>query len=183
MLEKIQNQNPISYEYALIMSPPGLFLEFGVGNGTSIKHLSSLTTNKIYGFDSFTGLPEDWTDGHNKGHFACDLPTDMPSNVELVVGLFNDSLPKFLKTHTDQVGFVHIDCDLYSSTKTVLDLLNDRLLNNTIIIFDEFYGYAGWEKHEYLAFNEFLKTYNWHYEYLGGIEPHPFFRKCFRIFR
>ena len=183
MLEKIQNLNPITYEYALDIAPAGLFLEFGVGNGTSTKHLASLTSNKIYGFDSFDGLPEDWTAKHSKGHFACAVPTDMPSNVELVVGLFNESLPKFLTTHRDPVGFVHIDCDLYSGTKTVLDLLNDRLLNNTIIIFDEFYGYTGWEKHEYLAFNEFLQTYNWQYKYLGGVEPHPFFRKCFKIFR
>ena len=39
----------------------GLFLEFGVYKGTSINFISSLIPDKkIYGFDSFGGLPEEW---------------------------------------------------------------------------------------------------------------------------
>jgi hypothetical protein len=39
----------------------GLYLEFGVLNGDSINHIADvIAPHLIYGFDSFTGLPEEW---------------------------------------------------------------------------------------------------------------------------
>ena len=38
----------------------GHILEFGVGEGRSLRLLKALTDKTIYGFDSFDGLPEDW---------------------------------------------------------------------------------------------------------------------------
>ena len=177
MYEKIINLPAINLEELIGQCSNGLFLEFGVGIGTSIKTLAELTPNVIYGFDTFEGLPEDWNEKHPKGAFACDIPQDLPSNVKLVIGLFEDTLD------SENVSFVHIDCDLYSSTKTLLTKLERRFTDNTIILFDEFVGYEGWEDHEYKAFNEFLTEFNWQYECLGGLNPHSSFRKAFRIFR
>jgi hypothetical protein len=107
----------------------GLILEFGVATGATISYLANcvaLGGRTIYGFDSFMGLPEKWAD-YAVGHFACDPPS-VPSNVELVIGLFADTLPAFLATHAGKAALIHIDCDLYASTYQVLYFLNERIV-------------------------------------------------------
>jgi predicted O-methyltransferase YrrM len=135
----------------------GLILEFGVATGTTIRLLAKLFhPRRVYGFDSFEGLPEDW--GHYRaGHFAC-APPDVPSNVDLVAGLFAETLPDFLAAHPGRAALVHIDCDLYSSTRTVLDLLSPRIVPGTVIVLDEYWIM---EDHERRAFDEFVvnRTY------------------------
>jgi hypothetical protein len=61
---------------------------------------------------------------------------------------------------------VNVDCDIYSSTKTVLDLLAPRMQVGTVIIFDEYIGNAHWREDEFKAFQEAVATYGWKYEYL-----------------
>jgi hypothetical protein len=130
----------------------GLILEFGVATGGTIRHLAKLFPSRtIYGFDSFDGLPEAWGD-YRAGHFACAVP-DVPSNVDLVVGLFAETLPAFLASHPGRAALVHLDCDLYSSTRTVLDLLSPRIVSGTVIVLDEYWIV---EQHERRAFDEFI---------------------------
>jgi hypothetical protein len=62
---------------------------------------------------------------------------------------------------------MHIDCDLYQSTKTIFSLLADYIKAGTIIHFDEYYNYSGWEMHEHKAFEEFIKQQNLKYEYIA----------------
>jgi hypothetical protein len=140
----------------------GLNLEFGVATGISINALSNLTNSKWYGFDSFKGLPEAWHDQH-VGGFACAVPSCGP-NVELVIGLFQDTLDKFLEDHEGVISILHIDCDIYSSTKFIFDRLKDRIIPGTVVIFDELKGYNGWEEHEHKAFMEFLDETQLSYE-------------------
>jgi hypothetical protein len=64
------------------------------------------------------------------------------------------------------VALINIDCDIYSSTKTVLDLLSPRIKKGTIIIFDEYIGNLHWEEDEHKAFMESVSKYQWKYEYL-----------------
>jgi len=119
---------------------PGLFLEFGVWKGDSLKYLASVKPNqRFYGFDCFTGLPEWWSDFYPKGHMMLDAPPYVPGDVILVEGLFQDTLEQFLEEHPEKVSFLHLDADLYSSTKYVLFTLadHDRLQPGTIIEFDE----------------------------------------------
>ncbi len=71
-------------------------------------------------------------------------------------GLFEDTLPAFLADNDEPIAFVHVDCDLYSSTKTVLDLTADRLAPEAVLVFDEFFNYPGWQQHEYRAWTEFI---------------------------
>jgi predicted O-methyltransferase YrrM len=145
----------------------GLALEFGVFSGRSINRMAQGRQGTVYGFDSFEGLPEEWRDGYDKGAFARqDLPEVLP-NVELVVGWFDRTLPKFLDEHPGPVSIVHIDCDLYSSTQTVLTQLRERLVPGTIILFDEYFNYPGWEMHEFKAFKEFVESTGLQYEYIG----------------
>jgi hypothetical protein len=127
----------------------------------------------FYGFDSFEGLPEAWS-LYEAGEF--DLggeQPEMPENVTLVRGWFNDSLPTFLEEHPEPIAFVHIDCDLYTSTKTVLDLLAARLVPGSQIVLDDFMYMPGWQREEHLAFFEFVAAHNWDFEYTGYSSDFP----------
>lgn len=145
----------------------GLFLEFGVFEGITINFISSSTEKTVYGFDSFEGLPEGWRDGFEKGSFKIEDIPKVNKNVKLVKGWFEDSLPSFIKEHPEKCSFIHIDCDLYSSTKTIFDNLHNKVQKGTILIFDEFFNYPGWKEGEYKAFMEFIEFYNVKFEYIG----------------
>jgi hypothetical protein len=152
----------------------GLFLEFGVFKGDSIMKIADRMaargiSQKIYGFDSFRGLPEDWLDDNFflKGVFDLGgqspvLPRSYDGRIEIVNGLFDDTLPDFLDKHLDDVSFLHIDSDLYSSAKTIFLCLGDRIVDGTIVLFDELIGYHAdsyvVKNGEFLAFKEFLES-------------------------
>jgi hypothetical protein len=156
-------------DYALSQATaPGLVLEFGVAGGASLRFLSSRTQDAVYGFDSFQGLPETWQSGLEAGTFArSGAPTDLPPNAQLVIGMFGETLPRFCEQHTDSVRFAHIDCDLYSSTRTVFDALGDRFVSGTVLVFDEYLNYPGWREHEHRAFTELVERTGKGFEYIG----------------
>lgn len=159
----------------------GSVLEFGVHSGQTINIIANCFVNDtIYGFDSFEGLPEDWNvslnekyNKHKKGYFAVDELPEVRDNVQLVKGFFDKSLPEWLANNTiNQIKFLHIDSDLYSSAKTVFDNLNSYIVAGTIIVFDEFYPwgrkrYETWEEHEYKALKEWIETYNRSFEVIS----------------
>jgi hypothetical protein len=148
----------------------GHYLEFGVFTGGTISYIARrIGTRTIHGFDSFEGLPEAWS-GFNLGGKAFDVKGRLPrvpNNVRLHQGFFDASLPEWLNDNPGPVAFIHIDCDLYSSTKTVLELLAPRLANGTVILFDEYFNYPGWEQHEFKAFQEFVGEHKIKYTYLA----------------
>jgi hypothetical protein len=148
----------------------GHYLEFGVFTGGTIRYMARHVGNRtIHGFDSFEGLPEPWS-GFSLGGKSFDVKGRLPrvpGNVTLHRGYFDQSLPQWLNDHPGPVAFVHIDCDLYSSTKTILDLLASRLVNGTVILFDEYFNYPGWEQHEFKAFQEFVAARGVKYDYLA----------------
>jgi hypothetical protein len=148
----------------------GHYLEFGVFTGGTIRFMASrLGTRTIHGFDSFEGLPEAWS-GFNLGGKSFDvggrLPR-VPKNVFLHPGYFDKTLPKWLDDHPGAIAFMHIDCDIYSSTKTIFDLAAPRLVPGTVILFDEYLNYPNWEQHEFKAFQEFVTDQSVKYSYLG----------------
>ena len=55
------------------------------------------------------------------------------SNVRLYRGWFEDTLPAFCEQHPGPIAFLHLDADLYSSTRTVFDLLGDGIVPGTVI--------------------------------------------------
>jgi Macrocin-O-methyltransferase (TylF) len=148
---------------------PGLKLEFGVWSGSTINRLAQHFSDNIFGFDSFEGLPEDWRPGFEKGRFATtNLPT-VRNNVKLVIGWFDKTLPNFIEQNSERVALLHIDCDLYSSTKTVFDCLGDKIDKGTILIFDEYFNYPGWESGEHKAFQEYITSKQIKYKYIGYV--------------
>jgi len=150
-------------------APGGLIAEFGVWTGTSIGFFASLTSETVYGFDSFEGLREDWKGWENpKGAFSLhgELP-QVPANVKLLKGWFDDTLPPFLREHPEPFSFVHIDCDTYEATANVLNLAGDRFQKGTVVVFDEYFGYRGWRMGEFKAWQEFVSARGLPYEYLA----------------
>ncbi|MBM17716.1 MAG: hypothetical protein CL947_01450 [Epsilonproteobacteria bacterium] len=152
----------------------GKYLEMGVFAGRTINHIASKVPNvTIHGFDSFEGLPENWTRDDTtmfcKGFFAMNNFPSVALNVKLYKGWFIDSLPIFKKDILQEqpIAFLHIDCDLYSSTKTVFDILGNNIVNGTVIVFDELYRYPGFEHHEIKALYEFLKYKKYQVKYLA----------------
>ena len=146
----------------------GLIMEFGVYKADTLNFISKLFEQKqVYGFDSFQGLPEFWRDGFDSRSFTITTLPKVNNNVSLIEGWFDKTIPQFLKSIGEgEIMFLHIDCDLYSSTKTIFNLLKGRIVVGTVIVFDEYFNYDGWEKGEYLAFQEYVKENQIKYEYL-----------------
>jgi predicted O-methyltransferase YrrM len=149
------------------VSDDRLICEFGVFKGESINHVAGLTQKTLYGFDSFKGLAEEWGDTWKKGDFVVRKLPQVRRNVTLVQGWFNETLPPFLREHSGKVGFLHIDCDLYSSCKTIFELMESRLVPGTVIVFDEYFNYPQWEDGEFKAFQEFLAKTKLSCEFIG----------------
>jgi hypothetical protein len=160
---------------------PGDIAEFGVAAGISLisffrilKNLEEGNTRKFYGFDSFEGLPElsekdvvkdeaTASEEMKKGGYAHKdaYPellsfAEKNSSVKLLKGWFNESVPKFFSENPEtRLAFIHMDADLYDSTKTALENSWNRLVPGGIILFDELHhpSFPG----ETLAFEEFFK--------------------------
>lgn len=142
------------------------YLEFGVFKGAGIN-LFSKFVKKIYGFDGFEGLKEDWKGFRNqKG--VCNLDGTIPkvnNNVVIIKGWVQDTLIPFLKEHSPAINFIHIDLDTYESSKFVLENVKPYMNNECIILFDELYNYPGWEVGEFKALKEVFDENE--YEYLA----------------
>jgi predicted O-methyltransferase YrrM len=163
-------------EYALSQTQvPGHYLEFGVYTGGTTRFLARQIRKgrkgdgRIHGFDSFEGLPQAWS-GFNLGPAAFStggkLPR-VPANVVLHKGWFSETIPKWCGEVAGPVAFIHVDCDLYSSTVDVLEALRERMQPGTVIVFDEYFNYPNWEQHEFKAWREFVARHRVAYEYLA----------------
>jgi hypothetical protein len=156
--------------FCLTEVPPGAVLEFGVAGGHSITRIAEAMPGRaVHGFDSFTGLPEHWS-GHLTLRGAFDqggrLPK-VPANVTLHKGWFDATLPAWKTAHPDRMGFLHVDCDIYSSAHYVLFNLADRFQIGTVIRFDEYFNYPNWRRHEFRAWQEAVAEFGLTYDYIG----------------
>ena len=146
------------------------YFEFGVAEGVAFKWWVNQIKNpncKFYGFDVFTGLPEDFgvmkkSDYDTKG----STPQIDDKRVQFISGMFQDSLPIFLKSYnSSKRKVIHMDADLYTSTLYVLTSLYPILKKDDIIIFDEF----GVPTHEFKAFTEIVNSYKLKFRIIGAI--------------
>jgi len=156
--------------YALDQAPrAGLVCEFGVAGGKTLRRIAAQVAGPVHGFDSFEGLPEDWagTD-QRRGSFSQKgkLPK-VPANVRFHVGWFDATIPRFLETTSGDVAFLHMDADIYSSTKMALDLMAPRIKPGAVLVFDEYLNYPAWAEHEHRALGEFLAETGLSCRYIG----------------
>ncbi|MBI4383916.1 MAG: macrocin O-methyltransferase [Nitrospinae bacterium] len=155
---------------SLLANVPIDYIEFGVYQGESLRKWRSINRrpeSRFWGFDSFEGLPEDWGAHASEGTFDVNgiVPRIEDSRVNLVKGLFQETLPDFLcsfKRNNRMV--IHLDADLYSSTLYVLIHMDRAIVPGSILIFDEF----GAIDHEFAALREFARVCNRKWKLLGG---------------
>lgn len=154
------------------------WIELGVATGNSIRLFSSIAKKldldpKISGFDSFEGMPEDWHGRVKKGDLNHPMPNFKNKNIRLYKGWFETSLPKFVDNElNEQIGFLHVDSDLYSSAKTAFENFKGYIRSGTVILFDEYWNYAEYSEHEFKAFREFIQENNLEFEYIGYHRHH-----------
>lgn len=141
------------------------------------KAFSEIKKNEIrfFAFDSFDGLPElEGVDANaarfSKGRYDCsedELRAILKSHgvdndkVTLVPGFYEDSLKQAVKDEhgLTAAAIVMIDCDLYSSTKSVLEFITSLVVNGTVLIFDDWLNYQGDPgRGEQLACSEWLEA-------------------------
>jgi hypothetical protein len=135
----------------------GLAVEFGVYRGETLRLIAGDAgrPRDVVGFDSFDGLPEDWGALLPQGHFRTAVPdVSVTPNVRLEVGRIEDTLPRFLARQPADLAFVHVDCDLYGTTRFVLEHVLPRMPRGAVVVFDEYYGYPSYAEHEYRAWQE-----------------------------
>lgn len=149
----------------------GLYAELGVAGGDGCRLFGDALKPHgltITGFDSFEGLEENWTgmqSGREAGAFTQGgtLPK-VPSNVTLVKGWVQDTLPGYLKDNGGKpFSFLHMDMDTYTPTAYAMGATKKLLRKGTVILFDELYGYPGWRHHEYKALMETLDEADYRY--------------------
>lgn len=152
----------------------GMVAEFGVATARTANHIARLLPHRIvHGFDSFEGLPEDWTSRMPQGFFKRDAAPPVRNNVELHVGWFDKTLPKFMPIYGHvPLQLLHIDSDLYNSAVTILNTLRANIVPGTVIIFDEYINYPGWELDEFRAWQEHCAKYGVRYEYIARVSRH-----------
>ncbi len=153
------------------------WIELGVMTGNSARQIAAFATKQnltmtLHGFDSFEGLPEDWHARAKQGAFAIRQPSFSEPNIKVHVGLFDTTLPIFAAELESQLGFIHVDSDLYSSAKTAFDILGAYIKPGTVILFDEYWNYPEFRDHEIKAFEEFITANNLDFEYIGYYKDH-----------
>ncbi|NTW50206.1 MAG: macrocin O-methyltransferase [Chlorobiales bacterium] len=155
------------------LNAPVSYLEFGVASGNSIKwwvEHNADPNSRFVGFDTFTGLPEDWSGGFREGAFSTGgkMPLINDSRCCFQKGLFQETLPAFLSTYQpppERKQIIHLDADLYSSTLYVLTSLAGILKAGDVLIFDEF----NVPLHEFRAFHDFVAAYRIEYKVIGAV--------------
>lgn len=119
----------------------GQMAEVGVFRGGSAKIISKSCTHKLlHLFDTFTGHPFDdvFHNGFKKGVFNCFINETkvflQDCKVEYHVGIF----PNTTKNLNCKFSFVHLDGDLYQTTMSAIEYFYPRLVNNGIMVFDDY---------------------------------------------
>ena len=125
----------------------------------NFQQISIKKSMRYFAFDSFKGLPEIKTSDtehsrFHKGRFESSknfFLTNCKNNYVntkktiTIEGFYENSLTNAMrKEHQlNAASIIMIDCDLYSSTKSVLNFITPLLRNGTVLIFDDWFAYKG----------------------------------------
>lgn len=172
-----QNVNQVSGDY----------VEFGSwgANTLNLAYAAMQRTGRVrpmWAFDSFLGLPpaqdeRDLHPGWHEGgagqggverfHEACAAHGIPPTAYTAVAGYYEDSLPP-LGTDAPPVDIAvaYIDCNMYTSTVSVLRFLAPRLKHGMVIAFDDYFCWSPDNvSAERSAFYEFTRAMpQWNFE-------------------
>ncbi len=155
----------------------GIWAEFGVGSGKSASWIlnSMMSGEEFWLFDSWEGLPEDWQIREGltvkKGELKKAQPNFRDPRVRYVKGWFDDTVEQTVAHWRQGISFVHVDCDLASSTKTVLEAIQPLIFPGTVFVFDELHGFDEWLRGEWQAFTRWRKTNKIVFDWIAREEP------------
>jgi hypothetical protein len=109
-------------------------------------------------------------------HFNASIPDIKDPRCTFEVGLFQDSLPRFVKKN-DLSGrlILNLDADMFTSTLFVLTTLAPYLKPGDIVFFDEF----SCPLDVFRAFEEFVRSFRIKYEVAAAVCGYP--RVCMKI--
>jgi len=167
----------------------GDILEFGVSRGDSLIQLDKIARRvlrneqqmkyRIFGFDSFEGLPEPKGIDINvtkstmqfcKVRYKCTkedallmLKTHKADvdNIQLIEGWYDEVLTPELRQHLQihKASFINVDCDFYESAIVVLKWCKPLVDRGAVINFDDWFCYEGRpDRGAQRAFQEFLES-------------------------
>jgi hypothetical protein len=151
------------------------YMEFGVAQGESFRWFikqNDQEGSRFYGFDTFTGLPEDFGP-YKKGTFnnQSSPPDVADSRAKFYQGLFQQTVPGFLlELDKQKRNVIMMDADLYSATMYVLTKLSPFLKKGDIIFFDEF----SVPTHEFKAYLDFTQSFYINLELIAAAEQFLF---------
>jgi O-methyltransferase len=140
----------------------GDYVEFGSWTGRSFRLAYDASRRagylcRLWSFDSFAGLPapQGTVDEHPKwtsGTMATPLQEfeailrrhGIPADAyRIVPGWYDATLgPDARGERPHDISLAYVDCDLYSSTRTVLEFLLPRLKHGMIIAMDDYFAYS-----------------------------------------
>jgi len=137
---------------------PGDIAEVGVFRGQSARIICDVKGDKVlHLFDTFQGLPEPGSidTKFKQGEYACSLPQVEKllagqSNVRYYQGLFPGTAGD---VEGCRFSFVHLDVDLYESTRAALEFFYPRMTPGAIVISHDYVIADGVRK----AFDEFFE--------------------------
>jgi Macrocin-O-methyltransferase (TylF) len=166
-----------------------LLLDLGVWIGWSTRLMSDASGRTVHGFDTFSGLVEDWQIDDQmvlkRGTFSLaeplaqrlmpdtgvsldngGVPPALGRPVEFIKGMTYDTLAPFLASRPDApIRLFHMDLDTYESCLHALETCKDRFVEGSILVFDEYLVTNA----EMQAFYEFQDRYQleWRYRAWG----------------
>jgi hypothetical protein len=165
-----------------------LLLDLGVWIGWSTRLISDACDRTVYGFDTFSGLVEDWQVDDQivfkRGTFSLSeplaqrfirdtgvslhdgLPAALGRKVQFIRGSTYETLAPFLADRpAAPIRLFHMDLDTYESCLHALETCKDHFIEGSILVFDEYLVTNG----EMRAFYEFQSQYElkWRYRAWG----------------
>ncbi|MGE2692124.1 class I SAM-dependent methyltransferase [Mycolicibacterium pulveris] len=166
-----------------------LQLDLGVWLGWSTRLTADACGRTVHGFDTFSGLVEDWAVDDQmvvkKGTFSLTeplaqrlmaetgvtmdddgVPDPLGRDVQFIKGMTYDTLAPFLAARPDApIRLFHMDLDTYESCLHALETCKDRFVEGSILVFDEYLVTNA----EMQAFYEFQQKYGleWRYRAWG----------------
>ena len=158
--EKRYNLYKWVIEHESLAAVPFNYMEFGVAQGQSFRWFMQQNKHpesKFYGFDTFTGLPEDFG-SMKKGQFdnGNKPPEIDDTRGKFYQGLFQQTVPSFLKQlDNSKRNILMMDADIYTATLYALTSLGAYLKKGDIVFFDEF----SVPTHEFRAFTDFTQSF------------------------
>lgn len=160
-----------------------VYLEFGVAEGASFRWWlmnNRHAESRFFGFDTFEGLPEKWGKFYEKGDMHFAMPEINDQRGQLIKGLFQNTLNKFISEqhnllHSPVKKVILMDADLYSATIYTLSQLYPALHKGDIILFDEFTVAL----HEFKAYTEFVSNFYIHLKPVAAVNN--FYQVAFEV--